>query len=313
MRARAGLTAKPQSGLEVGFGLSTAEDGDPVSSNQSFSDGGSRKDVFVELAYFDLDIAAGTSLTGGKFKNFLYRPGRHALLWDGDWNPEGFGLVYQGETLFASAIGSYLDGDSDDGGPSVIYGAQAGIHLPVGENRLTLGGGYYDIGVEGQPVAFGDPEDPDFFGNSFVCTDDEDPTTCAYANDYTEIEAFAEFAFTLANLPASIFADWVNNTDADEFDTGWAAGVTLGQAKKKGSWEVSYAWQDLEADAVLGLLTDSDFGGGGTDTRGHVLRGAYALGDKWNLAFSYFINEIGEDAGEELDYDRAQFDMNFKY
>jgi hypothetical protein len=64
---------------------------------------------------------------------------------------------------------------------------------------------------------------------------------------------------------------------------------------------------------VLGLLTDSDFGGGGTDTRGHVLHGAYALGDKWNLGFSYFINEAGEDAGAEVDYDRAQLDLNFKY
>jgi outer membrane murein-binding lipoprotein Lpp len=312
IRARAGLTAKPQSGLEVGFGLASSEGGDPVSSNQTMGDGGSRKDVFIDLAYFDLDVAAGTSLTGGKFKNFLYRPGKHALLWDSDWNPEGFGLVYQGETFFANAIGSYLDGDSDDG-ISFIYGGQAGVTLPLGESRLTLGAGYYDIGVEGESVSFGDPDDPDFFGNTFVCADDEDPATCVYATDYTVLEAFAELAFSLFDLPASLFADYVKNTDADQFDTGWAAGFVLGQAKKRGTWELSYAYQDLEADAVLGLVTDSDFGGGGTDTRGHVLRGVYAMGDKWNLAFSYFMNDIGENAGEELDYDRAQFDLNFKY
>ncbi len=111
----------------------------------------------------------------------------------------------------------------------------------------------------------------------------------------------------------SVFADYVNNSDADEFDTGWAAGLLVGGAKAKGTWEASYAYQDLEADAVLASLTDSDFGGGGTDNSGHVLRGAYALGDRWNLAFSYFINTIDENAGNEQDYDRLQLDMNFKY
>ena len=83
--------------------------------------------------------------------------------------------------------------------------------------------------------------------------------------------------------------------------------------KAKGSWEASYTYQDLERDAVFGLWTDSDFGGGGTDTSGHVFRGAYALSDKTNVAFAYFMNQIGENAGNELDYDRLQLDLNFKY
>ena len=87
----------------------------------------------------------------------------------------------------------------------------------------------------------------------------------------------------------------------------------VGAAKAKGTWEISYTYQDLERDAVFGLWTDSDFGGGGTDTRGHVIRSAYALSDRTNMALAYFINQIGDNAGTETDYNRLQLDVNFKY
>ena len=147
----------------------------------------------------------------------------------------------------------------------------------------------------------------DFFGNSF------DPVGDTYLYDYEEIEAFAELGFKLAGLPASVYADYVKNTDADDNDTGWSAGAQLGAAKAKGTWQLGYAYQDLEADAVFAGLTDSDFAGGKTDSKGHRLQGAYALSDKWNLALTYFINESRVDTGAGLDYDRLQLDMNFKY
>ena len=105
----------------------------------------------------------------------------------------------------------------------------------------------------------------------------------------------------------------MKNTDADEFDTGWAAGAQLGAAKAKGTWQLGYTWQDLEPDAVFAGLADSDFGGGKTDNKGHRLQGVYALSDKWNLGLTYFINETGGKRGTEKDYDRLQLDMSFKY
>ena len=57
----------------------------------------------------------------------------------------------------------------------------------------------------------------------------------------------------------------------------------------------------------------SDFGGGGTDARGHILKGAFAIEKNWTAGFSYFINETGLDAGSKRDYDRLQVDLAFKY
>lgn len=305
LRARAAIIARPQDNLEVGFGLSTSEDGDPISSNQTIGEGGSRKDIYLDLAYFNWTAMTGLNVTGGKFKNFLYRPGKHALLWDGDWNPEGLGVTYVNGPFFGSVLGTWLESDSNDT-EEFTYGLQAGIAQPLAETvKLTAGLGYFNFNTAGKGTFYGD--DDSFRDNSF------DPLTNQYLFDYQELEAFAELAFKVGGLPAAIFADYVNNSDADQYDTGWAAGLSVGAAKAKGTWEASYAYQDLEPDAVFALLTDSDFGGGGTDNKGHVFRGAYAVTDKWNLAFSYYLNTIDQNTGTEQDYDRLQLDVNFKY
>jgi hypothetical protein len=307
VRARAAIIAKPQDGLEVGFGLATSQDGDPVSSNQTIGNGGSRKDIYLDLAYFNWTAAKGLNVIGGKFKNNLVRPGKHALIWDGDLNPEGLGLTYANGPLFANLLGTWIESDSNST-EAFGLGGQIGAAFNVGSaGKLTAGVGYLELNTAGKGAFFTVPnESPKFFGNSV-------DANSRYVYDYQMLEAFAEFGFKLFGQSASVFVDFVRNSDADDFDTGWAAGATLGAAKNKGSWEASYIYQDLERDAVFGLWTDSDFGGGGTDNSGHVLRGAYALSDKTNVALSYFINEIGGNAGNEVDYDRLQLDLNFKY
>ena len=96
-------------------------------------------------------------------------------------------------------------------------------------------------------------------------------------------------------------------------DTGFAIGGQIGKASDPGTWQASYAYLDKEADAALGLFSDSNFGGGGTDNNGHVLKGAYAIGKGATVGVTYFINERGSDAGNERDYDRLQVDAQFKY
>ena len=305
IRARLALIAKPQDNLELGLGLTTSQDNDPVSGNQTLGDGNSSKNFSLSLAYFKWTALEGLAVSGGKFQNLLYRPGQQALLWDSDWNPEGFGLNYVNGPFFANAIGFWLESDSKND-KEFTWGGQLGAAVPIADDvKLTAGAGYYHFNTKGKGTFYG--SDTNFLGNSY------DSITNTYLFNYEEIEGFAELGFKLAGLPASLFANYVKNTDADEFDTGWAAGAQLGAAKAKGTWQLGYTWQDLEPDAVFAGLTDSDFGGGKTDHKGHRLQGAYALSDKWNLGLTYFINETGGKRGAEKDYDRLQLDMNFKY
>ena len=123
--------------------------------------------------------------------------------------------------------------------------------------------------------------------------------------NYQDTELFAQFDTRLGNQPLQLFGDYVKNQDADAFDTGWTAGVKLGNVSGRGTWELGYTWEDLEADAVYGAFSDSDFGASGTDSRGHVFDAVYGIGDNTEVGVTYFINEYGKASrGEWVDFDR---------
>jgi hypothetical protein len=134
-----------------------------------------------------------------------------------------------------------------------------------------------------------------------------------FAYDYHLVEAFAEYATELADKPFLVYADYVLNTDADANDSGYLFGARFGEAKHKGSWDAALFYERLEADATVGLLTDSDFGNGGTDAKGFSFQSNYALQDNWYFTLTYFLNQIDIASQDPRDFDRIQFDLNFKY
>jgi hypothetical protein len=308
IRARTALEADVMPTMKVGVGLATGGD-DPVSSNVTLGGGGSKKEITLDLAYFDWSGLANTHVLGGKFANFLVKPEKTSLVWDGDWRPEGLGVVWDNGLFFAQGLGTWLEGDSRNG-TEFGWVAQAGMKLKLGETgKLMFGGGYNEFNIAGRTPVYGDPDD--FYGNSYTV----DPATgnLVFAHNYHVVQAFAEYSFALAGRPAALFADYVINTDVDENDTGYLFGAKYGSAKKKGTWELAYFYENLEADAVVGLVTDSDFGGGGTDVKGHALTGSYAFHDNWNFRATYFVNDIDLASGNPRDFDRLMLDLAFKY
>jgi len=308
IRARTGLEADVAPNVVVGFGLATGGD-DPVSANVTLGGGGSKKEINLDLAYFDWSGLANTHVLGGKFSNYLVKPQKTALLWDGDWRPEGLGIVWNNGTFFAQGLGTWLEGDSRKG-TEFGWVAQAGMKLKLGDSgKLMFGAGYNQFDIAGRTPLYGDPED--FFGNTYV----EDPVTgdLTFAYNYRQVQAFAEYGFDLAGRPLALFADYVINTDADDHDTGYLFGAKYGSAKAEGTWDVTYFYEKLEADAAVGLVTDSDFGGGGTDVKGHVLQGTYAFHSNWYFRATYFMNEIDLASGQPHDYDRLMLDLQYKY
>jgi len=306
IRARAALIAQATDATEVGFGLATGGE-DPVSSNQTLGGGGSKKDINLDLAYASWTGLEGLRVTGGKFANPLYISQGSQLIWDSDYRPEGVTLGWAGDGLFANALYSFIESDTsvDD---ETFWGLQVGTTFALAEAvTLTAAAKYLDIPSRGRP-AF-DVDDPDFFGNSSEVVDGQ----AVYRYDYELMNASLDLGFTLLDLPVNLFADYVENNDADEFNTGYLAGISLGSAKHKGGWQLLYNYEDLEADATFGAVTDSDFAGGGTDGEGHRLTGQYALDDKWYLGATYLDSIRGKDTGDDVDYDRLQLDMGWKY
>ena len=304
VRARAALIAKPTDTNEVGLGLATGGD-DPVSTNQTLGGGGSTKDVRLDLAYFKWTGVENTYLTAGKFKNPFYKEQKSSLIWDGDYRPEGAAIGWANDMFFATASYSLIEGDSrnDDDG---IWGVQVGAKFPLGDAlKLTAAAKYLDIPTKGRDAIY----DDDFFGNSSIIENGVE----VYEYDYNIYNLSLGVSFKLFDMPFTIYGDYVENDDADDLETGYLAGIKLGKAKNQGSWQLQYQYEDLEADATLGLVTDSDFMGGGTDGEGHKFSAKYMLNNKWYLGATYFDGNTGVDLGSDADYQRLMLDTGFKY
>ncbi|MGI9309034.1 MAG: putative porin [Gammaproteobacteria bacterium] len=332
IRARPAIIAQVTDSTEVGFGLTTGGE-DPVSANQTLGGGGSSKDINLDLAYVTWvpEYGAGAFLTAGKFANPLVAPAKSGLMWDSDWRPEGFNLGWKNDMFFAQYFGTWLESDDSGGGGSEYsWGVNGGIDSAFGPLRVKAGASYYEFNLAGESCAVSsDNEDFDCFDNTFseVITTIPNPvpppatidlvTDKLFVYDYELINAFAEVGFDVGSLPLSVWADWVQNQDAPSGkDTGYQAGAQIGKAKKRGTWQFKAYYEDLESDAVVGQLTNSDFGGGGTDGKGYFVSAKYATSDYTNIAIGYYDVEKQDTENNGLnpfDWKTLQLDFNFKY
>ncbi|MDA1076192.1 MAG: putative porin [Proteobacteria bacterium] len=299
IRARTALIAKPGDNVEVGFGLATGGDS-PVSANQTLGGSFSTKSIDLDLAYAKWNAPVeGLSFTGGKFKNPFFRAGDNGLIWDSDLRPEGVLASFEHGGLFTNLVGLWMEEDKT-GADNLIIGLQGGYQWTFDSGgRLTGGAAIYDFGnLEGLEP----PLDGDSFGNSVDGNGN-------YLTDFRELEVFGELAFPIGSNTFTLFANYVKNLEADRFDTGWA----IGAGWARSAWELQYVYQDLEADAVLGMLTDSDFAGGGTDALGHYLKASYDFTRRISLGTTVFVNDRHGNNGMEEGYDRVFLDLSFKY
>jgi hypothetical protein len=154
----------------------------------------------------------------------------------------------------------------------------------------------------------------DGFGNSIIETVDpvtEEVTAAAYATGFELVDLIAEVGGDIG-VPAAVYGNFVQNQDADEDDTGYMLGLKLGKTKEPGSVDFNYNYRELEANAVLGAFSDSDFIGGGTDGKGHKVAVGVQLTKVLKGQVTYFMNEIGLE-GDAKDYDRLQIDVAGKF
>jgi hypothetical protein len=318
IRARTNVKAQLDDRTEVGFGLATGGD-DPVSTNQTLGSGGSSKNIALNLAYVDWEAIDGLHLFAGKFKSPLTRVGGQQLTWDSDWTPEGLALKYKRDWFFVNTLGTFLEGDSSRSNDNFSWGGQIGASTAVGNVGLTGGIGYYSVPTKGKTTNFGDPSDPgDFFGNTAVeasgaaCGTTVD-ATCVYLYDYNLTQAFGEASFDIGEWPTLLYFEYIKNSEPSDNATGWVVGTKIGQAKDRGEMMFTYYYANKEADAMLGMLTDSDFGGGGSNARGHRLHFTYGMSKTWAIGAQYFINEVDLASGSKSDYNRLMIDMQWKW
>lgn len=299
--------------LASGNSESPQDEGSPTSNNQDLGNAFSSKNIWLDLAYFDYQPASipGLNVYGGKMLNPYCHVGNSDLLFDNDVTPEGIAVKYktmlsEDFELFGTVGGFYVKERSLEADTS-LWAIQGGSTLHFGQEKkshMTAGIGYYDYGNTIGRAGLGN-DATQFYGNT--------STGGLYDSDFDLVQGFAEVGTPLGSLPLRVFGDVIKNTAAkSNEDTAWLAGVGLGKTTTPGTWSFAYNYRDIEADALLGVLAEATFGGGGTNIKGHKFTLGYQLAKNTQVALNYYDAQRTRN-GVTTDHDVIFADFTIKF
>jgi len=278
----------------------------PTSGNVTFKDDDNWADYFIDelkIDIADIKYKFGNSwIKVGKSEHDIYRPIKTQLVWDNDIRLEGANYGYKDDSnmirLGANRVhreSGYKIGDDIN-----IFLAQYVNTQKMGETKLNLGAGYYYYdGVKGNTVQS---------KNGFKQNSNDGSV---YTEDYGILEAFGELQYKdVMGKPFKTALTLAYNTLADDDNFGYDLSVEYGATKKVGDWKLGATYRDIDKDAVYGAHNDSDFSGGGTDSKGYYIKGKYAFAKNVDLGAWVNYSKLGD---VETDYHRVQLDVILKF
>ncbi|MCH8302899.1 MAG: putative porin [Proteobacteria bacterium] len=299
-RGRFGFASELSNKVQFAVRLATS-DGNPVSTNLDFGNGFSSKDIAIDRVFINWNALINLDIALGKMGRPWFRAGSNSLIWDSDLNPEGVHAQWASGMFFVN-LGTFVVDERSESDDSLLYSVQAGLDKRFSESsRLIFSAAYFDYtNTIGNPPFYRDQAK----GNSVDAAGN-------FLHDYDIVEISAEYLTVVNDWPVSAYGVWAQNTAVDIQDTAFAVGVRVGLIDAAGKMQFSYTWHDTEADAVMGIFTDSDFGGGSTDSKGHFIKARYGLTGNIALNGTLILSEIEMFRNNRHDYDRVQLDIEF--
>ncbi len=369
-RARLGFVAVLKDNFEVGLRLSSSEPvtggsasggGDPISGNTTFSNNGSKKFIYVDLAYakwtpVNNSLWSATT-TFGKMENpFVYSD----MVFDADYTPEGiaqqFSYNVSDQHVLKANLGAFVlnevGGSSTD---TYMGGAQLRLDS-TWTPKLATSAGVGILAINGTSQLLGASVPDQNSGN--VRQGGGAAAVSAPIYNFNPITADLSATYNLASFPMyagafpiKIFGDFMFNPAAHDLastdirgqqsadNQAYQFGVTLGKSGKKGTWDLTWRYKVLEANAWFEELVDSDFGAfyqrsptgsllsnagnnvgsygyrAGTNVRGHIVKATYSPYDSLTFGVTYFLTELINEAANtgSSQAGRLQVDMVLKF
>lgn len=320
-RLRFGSEIKVQD-VTAGIRLASGT-GEQISTNQSFDNLSAQKTVAIDRAYIKWQGADSRwlTLTGGRMPNPFFTVYSTDTVWDEDFNPEGFAENMSwkpdGQTTVFFNMGQIvLDEDSADNNDQWLFGQQVGTSFVPKQNMTaTMALAYYDA-TNVKKSNFGQTACQSGNTRAVACTGSPDPGRLL--NDYNVVDLTVQIGMKAGSLPLSVMGDYVRNlshpktiSGQEAGDSGYQTGFILGKASDPQTWEVAYFYKVLETDATLADISDSDFGDGGTNRKGHIVWGAYNPNRFLQCKVKFFSTQV--EVGLKDDIDRVQADLSLKF
>ncbi len=346
-RIRFGVTASLFDGFEVGLRLGSGDPvsgfsnntGNPLSGSSTFQDNGSRKFVYIDLAYakwMPMNSPAGSmAFTFGKMEMpFVFSH----IVFDPDYNPEGlagqlaFNLSDQ-QSLKFNAGAFVLDELSASSHDPYLLGAQLRLDS-AWTPKLATSIGVAMLGISSRDslnnVNVPNVNRGNTRGTNGVPVAHFNPIVGDASVTYT-LDSFPMYP---GAFPIRVGGDFMHNPAVSEKNNAWSAGVVFGKAGKKHMWEVSYQYRYIGADSWYEEFPDDDFGafyqaqqpnagftgagagfGGGTNVRGHVVKAGYSLYDSLTLNLTYYYGWLIDPspAGSTSGTSHFMADLNWKF
>jgi len=282
---------------------------DPTAVNQTLTGSFSRKDIYLDLAYFDYKSSRvpGLEIWGGKMLDPFFRAGDARLIWDKNTMPEGLAASYAidyDKLEFKINLAGFWIEERKKGPDSYTAWMQGVFDYPFGgdKGRLHWGASYFSfINAQGFKPFFDSTKG---YGNTL----DADGR---YLWDYDIAEFFVELDYNMSAIPFVLAFDYARNAAADSNNTGYEICFHAGKLSGPGTWKLSYFYRYLESDVVIGRFADGLFGGGGTDQKGFEGRLSYMMGPNTEVGAVYYHSAVGLD--RKLDYDRLMLDLRLYF
>ena len=344
-RLRLGTTAVIKDDFEVGMRLMSGEPsgtfgGDPLSGNTTLQDNGSKKFVYVDLAYAKWAPLHtpewNGALTVGKMEMPLVVSD---MIFDDEYTPEGAAAQFSwkaspSQTLKLNGGAFVLDELSASSHDAYMFAGQFRWDA-VWARQISSAVGFTALSIlRDESLVNGNVPN----GNRGNTRD----AAGAPAFGFNPVNADAALTYTLDHFPGyagafpikAVGECMINPTADDDRNTAWFLGVQLGKAGKKRQWELSYRWKEIQSDAWYEEVMDADFGayyqqqlpnagfagtgagfGSGTNVRGHVFKAAYSPNDALTLYFTYYLTELIDEspAGSDSRSGRLQASALWKF
>jgi hypothetical protein len=139
---------------------------------------------------------------------------------------------------------------------------------------------------------------------SFILKDRFMPVIIDASATYT-LDTFPLYNGT---FPIKVAGEAMQNTETSTKNQGFWVGVTFGKSGTKRTWDLTYRYERLEADAWYDQLVDDDNGAfypgdmptansgfgyyGGTNVKGHMIKFNYSFTDSFTFTATCYINDL---------------------
>jgi len=311
IRFRLNGEATVAKGFKVGFGLATGTS-DARSTNQTLDNQFETKTIMLDYAYGSYTFPKYANVLIGKFYSNLGFWTPTDYMWDTDITVEGAAAIFNYRKFFLNT-GIYLldeKGKVEDviaDNPRMLL-LQPGIKMAQeGKYSLKAAATYYRFNKT-KDYSFDNAK----WTNSYYTLCNTKYLSLGYNNFNLAAEA-AVYEKVLPYIGVCFEINQNLEAESDTANSGMAFGVAFGseKIKDKGQWQVKYVYRNLEKDAWLDFLPDSDTYSGKTDVKGSEFIIQYGVSKNVVLGFDYYKieNLRGTIKPESL----LQTDIQFKF